>query len=191
MSTATAEPDPMNALLSVGGDTPTQPPAMNDSTGGLTFFGMVSGVGNLFSMFVGWLFSVIFSILSFLFFTFLYLMIVVPLIVILIIIILCIWFGIKLWDMLRKIGDGFIKFINMVVPIPGYMWNIIANMINSIVSGLRKIGIRLRPVRTAGDANRYKIRKGIPSLQELFKRSMTKHIAPIETKARTTMNTPT
>jgi len=135
------------------------------SYGGLYFTGHI-----LLGIFV-WLpvtmFGIVTTLLWFLFLAILFLLIFIPLMLIGIVFMILILVMIKIWFFGKTFMDALIKTINPIIPVPLFIWNIIAKTINGIGKALKTIGVRMKKLPVVGNPNSYKIKKGVMSIYDI------------------------
>jgi hypothetical protein len=136
------------------------------SYGGLYYTGHI-----LLGIFV-WLpvtiFGIVTTLLWFLFLVMLFLLIFIPLMIIGIVFMILILVMIKIWFFGKTFMDALIKTINPIIPVPLFIWNIIANTFNGIGKVLRSIGVRMPRLPVVRNPNSYKIKKGVMSIYDII-----------------------
>ena len=125
---------------------------------------VVKKVGQVIAGIAAFIFHVLFRIFVFILWTLLFLLIFIPIALILIILGLFIYFLCVLWGYGKQFIDLVIKIINPLIPVPVAMWNGLARTINKIV---RFFGGR-SVMQEGGNPNSYKIRRGAPTMPQLF-----------------------
>jgi hypothetical protein len=113
-------------------------------------------------------FHFLFILLKFLFYLFIFLLIFVPLMCIGLVFLILILVMINIWMSSKSFIDALIQVINPLIPVPLVIWNIIAAVFNAIGALARKFGGRLPKMPTVRNPNRYKIKKGMPSIYAII-----------------------